>query len=874
MNRSLRRESRSGGWPALGLLLCALIGYVARADGGPTDAVRGLLGRLLPRQADWFALEIMAQDPGGDVFEIEGRDGKVILRGNNGVALASALNWYLKYYCHAHVSWCGSQLRLPPSPPAVPEKVRQVSPFKYRYCFNYCAFSYSLAWWDWPQWERMIDWMALHGINLPLSVTGQEAVWLQVYRDLGLSDREIREFFVGSAFLPFGWMGCLDGWGGPLPRRWIDRRAELERKILARERELGMTPVLQGFTGHVPAALTNRFPAAKLQRLPKWCEFAPTHFLDPQDPLFTEVGRRFINEQTRQFGSDHLYAADTFIEMQPPSDDPQFLASLARAVYGAMQAGDPAAVWVLQGWLFVNNPNFWKLPQGRALFGAVPDDRLIALDLFCESTPAWSKTEAFFGKPWIWCVIQNFGGTVSLHGALPRMAEDLAKALASPQRGRLEGIGLIFEGLDYNPIVQDFVTDMAWRQTVPSLEDWALEFVQRRYGRRSPNTTEAWRLLLGSAYTQVGRSDPILTSRPHLNAAGGGTPYDPELLVRAAEQLLADADRLGSLDTYRFDVVHVTRQALAAVGATLYAQVAAAMQRNDLVAFDRARRSFLELFDDLDRLLATREEFLLGRWLADARRWGTTDAERRLHEWNARNLITLWGPRDSVLHEYAQRQWSGMLKDFYGERWRQFLDRRRAALGSGQPFDGPKFEADLRAWEEHWCQRTSSYPTQPHGNPVTMARRLLAKYRPCFGPEMPSLSTGKPVACSSALPDHPARLANDGRRLSADSYWATDVTQDPKAWWQVDLETPTTVGRVVVVAYFGDQRHYGFTVEASEDGQDWETVADRRDNQEPSTAEGYTCVFPPRRVRYLRVTETHNSANTGRHLVEVMAFPR
>ena len=80
------------------------------------------------------------------------------------------------------------------------------------------------------------------------------------------------------------------------------------------------------------------------------------------------------------------------------------------------------------------------------------------------------------------------------------------------------------------------------------------------------------------------------------------------------------------------------------------------------------------------------------------------------------------------------------------------------------------------------------------------------------------------------------------------------------------------MGRVVVVCYYGDQRHYGFTVETSLDGETWEMAADRRENEELSTAKGYTCRFEPRKVRYLRVTQTYNAANTGRHLVEVMAY--
>ena len=89
----------------------------------------------------------------------------------------------------------------------------------------------------------------------------------------------------------------------------------------------------------------------------------------------------------------------------------------------------------------------------------------------------------------------------------------------------------------------------------------------------------------------------------------------------------------------------------------------------------------------------------------------------------------------------------------------------------------------------------------------------------------------------------------------------------------MDLERPVKVGRVVVVGYYGDPRYYAFTVEASKDGEHWEMVADRRDNHDLSTRAGYTCLFTARETRYLRIRQTFNSAKTGRHLVEVMAFP-
>jgi hypothetical protein len=155
-----------------------------------------------------------------------------------------------------------------------------------------------------------------------------------------------------------------------------------------------------------------------------------------------------------------------------------------------------------------------------------------------------------------------------------------------------------------------------------------------------------------------------------------------------------------------------------------------------------------------------------------------------------------------------------------------------------------------------------------------VARKLWQKYEKAFEPDMISLTTGKPVTCSHALPPYPAHLANDGWSRNTDQFWATDVSQDKAAWWQVDLEEPTTVGRVVVVGYYGDQRYYGFTVQTSLDGKTWTMVADQLDNEELSTVEGYICPFDPRPTRYIRVTQPHNSANTGRHLVEVAAYAK
>jgi len=865
-------------WRTVGLVAAAVVvsascAWAADAD---IEAARALLGRILPAAGDAFQFEKIAADEGRDVFELESKDLRIVVRGNNGVAMATGLNWYLKHYAHCHVSWYGNQLNLPAPLPEVRPKLRQVSWARHRYFLNYCCFGYSMPWWDWAQWERLIDWMALNGVNLPLAVTGQEAVWQAVCRQLGMDEHATREFLAGPPYLPFQWMGCLDGYGGPLPNNWIARHEELGRRILARQRGLGMTPVLQGFTGHVPPAVAERYPDARLQSV-RWIEWQ-TRLLDPLDPLFARIARMYLDEQSRRFGTNHYYAADTFIEMTPPSGDLKYLADLGRAIYGGMSASDPQAVWVLQGWAFMNQRQFWTQPRFQSFLNAVPHERMLVLDLYCETTPMWSVTDAFCGKPWVWCNVQSFGRTVGLGAALSRNNEGLFAARGDAKRGQLCGIGFVNEGLCYNPVAYDLLYENAWRTKPVDLKAWIADYARHRYGQDQPDARRASQTMLDTVYQLPTRSFSALTAAPSLGWLRTTTDYDPVRLAGAWRDLGLAADSLREVDTYRFDLVNVARQVLADYAGRLQTRMAKAWRAKDAAALEIAAQKFLELLADVDELLATRHEFLLGCWLEDAKRWGENDAQRGRCEWNARRVLTLWGETYAI-NDYARKQWSGMLSGYYAPRWKMLLEPALDSLRRGTPLDNAGLNKELLAWTAAWADRRDNHPTQPRGDSVELAAKLLAKYAEVLQseqvtPDEVCLTTGRPASCSSALPGHPARLANDGIVRNSQAFWATDVHRDPAAWWQVDFEKPTTVGRVVVIGYFADRRYYGFTVEVSNDGNQWEMVADRRDNKEPSTDAGYACAFAPRSVRYLRVTQTHNSANTGRHLVEVQAFER
>ena len=182
-----------------GIPSATLAGAARQDDPSAIKAVEELLDRLFPEgpQKEAFVFVQIPGQASRDYFEIETRAGQVIISGNNTISMATGLNWYLKYYCHCHVSFRGRQLNLPETLPTVAAKVRRTAWARTRYFLNYCCFGYSLPWWDFDQWEQLIDWMALNGINAPLSVTGQEAVWQAVCRQLGMTDTEIAEFLAG-----------------------------------------------------------------------------------------------------------------------------------------------------------------------------------------------------------------------------------------------------------------------------------------------------------------------------------------------------------------------------------------------------------------------------------------------------------------------------------------------------------------------------------------------------------------------------------------------------------------------------------------------------------------------------------------------------
>jgi len=736
MNPNLKNVNRLK--TLLYLCLCiALLGACTKPEEKKDDAATALLKRIVKDKADAFEIEYIAQENEKDVFELESKGDKIVLRGNNGVSVASALNYYLKNYCYQDVSWNNTEVTLPDPLPEVKSKVRKVSPYPYRYYLNYCTFNYSMAWWDWERWQREIDWMALNGINMPLALTGEEAIWQDVYHQMGFNDQELESFFTGPSYFSWFWMGNIDKWGGPLPQHWMDTHKDLQKKILEKERALGMTTILPAFTGHVPPSFAQKFPKAKLKKTNWEAGFDDVYILDAEDSLFEKIGALFLETQTREYGTDHFYSADTFNENVPPTNDTTFLKQISNKVFRSMANTDPKAVWVMQGWMFHYNDEYWKLPQIKALLAGVPDEHMIVLDLYSESHPVWKQTEAYYGKPWIWNMLQNFGGNISLFGRMTNVAEDPAAALHDTTSGKMKGIGLTPEGIEQNPALFELMLENVWQSEPVNTDEWLKGYARKRYATSNTAIDKAWGILKSTVYSGgLGEGGPesIISARPTFSIAGHRVltqlDYDPLELVNAWEIFIQQSTHFESSKGYQYDLVDITRQVLANYASPLQQQIALDYAKKDVASFQQHSAEFLELIDDMDTLLGTHPDFLLGKWISDARSWGVTAEEKNLYELNARDLVTLWGDKDSELHDYSNRQWAGLLNGFYKPRWQLFFTAIGQSLTEHKKADLPAIDEQIKKWEWKWVNTTGvEYADKAKGNATEVTGSLYKKYK-------------------------------------------------------------------------------------------------------------------------------------------------
>ena len=714
------------------MLVVALTASGATIEAQHGDDVaqaRNLAERLSPRLLDKVEFVTIDAVGGKDVFTLESGGGKVIIGGNNAGSMAVGLNRYLNRYCMTTVSWYADvPVGLPRVLPDVPAAERVTARVPQRFFLNYCTWGYTMPFWQWRDWERLIDWMALNGVNLPLAITGQEAVWYNVWTSLGMTDKQVRSYFTGPAYLPWHRMANIDGWCGPLPKQWLEHQTQLQQRIVERERSLNMRPVLPAFAGHVPGALRDLFPDADIQALGGWAGFDDqyrTYFLNSEDPLYSRIQRLFLEEQTRLFGTDHIYGIDPFNEVDPPSFEPDYLNQVSRHIYESLTAVDPAAEWLQMAWFLYYQRDDYTRDRTRAMLTGVPQGKMTMLDYYCEYKEMWREHDGFYGQPFIWCYLGNFGGNTNVQGRVKEAGERIERALAE-NGDNLVGIGSTLEGLDVQQFPYEYILEKAW-DFAKSDEQVINELADRHAGCECRPVREAWQLLYDNVLdiTPGNFAAPLPCSYPEFGKEGRKIKYNPRELL-AVWNLLLEQESV-TTDAMTIDLVWVGRQLLGDLFLVEKQKFDQAFEQKDREAFYRQSDLLFELLSDLDNLNSHHPYAMLGTWLQQARNLGTTTELKDYYEMNARRLITTWGGH---LNDYACRNWNGLMWDYYVKRWETYIRELTVGMISGQDVDNDKMRSTIDKYQERWVTSTDEPICGSSDLDIlTHSRQLRDKYR-------------------------------------------------------------------------------------------------------------------------------------------------
>lgn len=697
-----------------------------------------LVGRTVgEKYKESFLFELTESDE--EFFEISKCADKVKIIGSSGVNIAAGINHYYKYFCSVHISQVGNQIKMPEEL-ILPEKpVRRRTPMKVRYSYNYCALSYTMAFWDEEKWQKELDWLALNGVNAVLDITAQEEVWRRFLLRLGYTMDEVKAFITGPAYYAWFNMANIYAVGGPVHDGFFKKRTDLARKNQLYMRKMGMQPVLQGYSGMVPTDIKEHIKGAPVIAQGLWNALSRPYMLKTDSETYIRLAEIFYDCQKKVFGDITKYfATDPFHE--GGKSGRMKVQNVSRQIMTSMLKNNPDSVWIIQSW--GENPSK-QLIEGLDGY----KQHALILDLYAEKRPRWESWlgKEFMSTPWVYCMLNNFGGRMGLHGHLRTLANEIARASRSADF--MAGVGITPEATHSNPIVFDLFFETIWTDTNQiepiDLNEWFKGYIRRRYGDFSDNMYEAMLLLNDTVYNpelnEAGEGAPesVINARPALKINSASTwgngiiAYDKAEFERATALFVHDYEKFSSSEGYRFDLVDLLKQVLSNTAQEYQQNMAQAYQEKDLISFMKWSDKFLSIIRYTDGVLACEKEFMVSTWLDDAKKCadGLDEFSRKMFEFNARALITTWaGSRLAAdkggLKDYSNKQWAGLTKDFYLARWEKWIQAKKAELSGNKVRD-----MDWFALESRWAWLENEYEaTAENADLKEIAKEILTNY--------------------------------------------------------------------------------------------------------------------------------------------------
>lgn len=381
----------------------------------------------------------------------------------------------------------------------------------------------------------------------------------------------------------------------------------------------------------------------------------------------------------------------------------------------------------------------WQGNPRQDLLSGVDRSRLLVIDIDHDRVPRDDRQKDFQNAPFLYGGLWEFGGRTTFGAALGTIAERMPR-LASAN-SNMSGTALFTEGMGTNPFAYDLFTELAWRREPVDMARWTENYVRRRYGAADPHALAAWDALRRTAYAlhvdetvfnseRDAAAENLFDAQPSLTAvkASNWSPealrYDVGQFGRVLPEMLAVAPALRHSETYRYDLVDIARQTLANEARRSLPEIKTAYDAKDRARFERLTARWLKMMELEDRLLATSRFFLVGSWLAPVQGWASSAEETKRLEHDARSILTTWGDRNASeqgpLHDYGNKDWSGLTRDYYRLRWELYFRALDEALRSSVP----AAPIDWYAVGEQWNRGRETYSGSPAGDSYAAAKRI------------------------------------------------------------------------------------------------------------------------------------------------------
>ena len=610
----------------------------------------------------------------------------LVFLGGTPIATLYAVYHYLQHCCGVGFFWDGDHMPRLPALPLAGIAIQARPHFDDRFYFNGCLHVYTAPWWEWEDWRRYIDWMVKSRFNvLDLSSSpGYNHLWQRVWRKFGVE------------IAPESWSGPpfdLHTSFGVEPSKttgWREGRAVLQKKIVDYARSRGMRIVLPSLPGVVPPEFPRAHPNEKVLRT-RWAEFPERLYLHPRSRMYHDVGKTFLAECVREFGTDHLYTLENYGELnlnEPEDLKRDIRREIVRANFRIVDEVDPRGIGLVNAWTFMGRE--WTTAMIREEVTGLPPDRIRVEDFYTEQHPFYKQTGYFFGLPWQYGVVHSYGGETHLHGHLPLLDKQVRSVAADPGASRCKAFMLMNEASGHNHFYFSFAARLSWNPAEVDLKTYTRDFARVRYGEAAaPMMVRALEELLGSVLGADDFAKPLYWRRL-LGSSPLSVPRGAAFIPRLARALrfaLDAREAAGANPLYLHDLNDIARQLLAELFNAGVLRLAAAFRGLDEDLFQKEAQGLDAVLASIENLLSADDYYWLSPQIRQASLLpgAPPDIDKR-----ARNIVTVWGWAES-LRDYACRDYLECVRWYYRPRVKAFIAELKLRMANGQrePDHGP-----------------------------------------------------------------------------------------------------------------------------------------------------------------------------------------